>query len=121
MYEIFFINPTIRTIIIPFPFDVQFITFSFKHFVYFKFFLTRFLQFFFIKTSSNSSPFKSLTTQVQGNAFLILLTTKISSDQFGLYPLAKMFLYFEILALSPTLNLGFFDSQFHYIQHKNHL
>ena len=36
-----------------FPFDIQFITFSFKYFFYSKFFLTSFLLFFFVKTSSN--------------------------------------------------------------------
>ena len=38
---------------IPFPFDIQFITFSFNDFFYFKFFLICFLQFFTTKTSSN--------------------------------------------------------------------
>ena len=32
--------------------------------------------------------------------------TKTSSDQFGTYSFAKMFLYFDILAISPILNLG---------------
>ena len=31
--------------------------------------------------------------------------TKTSSDQFGVYPLAQIFLYLEILTRSPTLNL----------------
>ena len=30
----------------------------------------------------------------------------MSSDYFGVYALAKMFLYFDILTSSPTLNLG---------------
>ena len=51
--KIFFINPTIKWIIIAFPFDVQFTFFSFKHFFYSKFFLTTFLQFSFIKASSD--------------------------------------------------------------------
>ena len=42
----------------------------------------------------------------QGTVCLILLTTKTSSDQFFVYPLAKTLLYFEILTWSPTLNLG---------------
>ena len=29
-------------------------------------------------------------THVQGTVFLVLLTTKTSSDQFGVYPLAKI-------------------------------
>ena len=33
---------------------------------------------------------------------------KTSSDQFGAYSLAKIFLYFEILTWSPSLNLGYF-------------
>ena len=40
--------------------------------------------------------------------FLILLKTK-TSDQFWVYPLAKMSLYFNILTQSPILNLGFFS------------
>ena len=54
------------------------------------------------------SPFKSLITYAYGTVFLILLTTKTSSDQFGVYSLAKMFLYFDILTRSPALNLGSF-------------
>ena len=41
--------------------------------------------------------------------FLILLTTKTSSDQFGMYPFAKMFFYCEILTWSLTSNLGSFS------------
>ena len=40
--------------------------------------------------------------------FLTPLITKASTDQFGLYPLAKMFLYFGILTWLPTLNLESF-------------
>ena len=39
--------------------------------------------------------------------FLILLIAKTSSDQFGVYPLAKIFLHFKIPTWSPTLNLGY--------------
>ena len=49
----FLISPTIKLIIVSFPFDVQFTTFSFKYFLYSKFFLISFLQFFFIQNSSN--------------------------------------------------------------------
>ena len=35
-----------------------------------------------------------------------MLIAKTSSDQLGVYPVALMFLYFEILTWSPTLNLG---------------
>ena len=59
LFKVFFINPTIKMIITPFQFEIQFITFSFKYFFYSKFFLTSFLQFFFLKTSSNK-----LTIQV---------------------------------------------------------
>ena len=38
--------------------------------------------------------------------FLVLLIIKISSDEFDVYPLAKMFLHFEIFTRSPTLYLG---------------
>ena len=53
LYEVLFINRTIEWIVVSFRFDVQFITFSFENFLYSKFFLTSFLQLFFIKTSSN--------------------------------------------------------------------
>ena len=36
-------------------------------------------------------------------------TAKISSDQLGIYSLAKIFLYFEILTWSPTLNFRSFS------------
>ena len=54
-------------------------------------------------------PFKSLINHIHGTVFLILLTTKTSSYQFWVCPLAKMFLYFEILTRSPTLSLGSFS------------
>ena len=52
-HQSFFINSTIKWITMLFPFDIQFITFSFKYFFYSKFFLISLLQFVFIKTSSN--------------------------------------------------------------------
>ena len=44
-----------------------------------------------------SPPFKTLIAKVHGTVFLISLITKTTSDQLEAYPLAKMFLYFEIL------------------------
>ena len=44
-----------------------------------------------------SSPLRSLITYVHGTVFLAFLITKTSSDQFGVYNLAKMFFYFNIL------------------------
>ena len=38
--------------------------------------------------------------------FLTLLITKTSSDQFGTQLFEKMFLSFDILTMSPILNLG---------------
>ena len=46
---------------------------------------------------------RSLIKYVHGTVSLI---TKTSSDQFGVYALAKVVSCFEILAWSPTLNLG---------------
>ena len=40
------------------------------------------------------------------NVFLTFLTTKTSSDQFGVELFAKIFLYFDILTGSRTSNLG---------------
>ena len=45
-------------------------------------------------------------TYVHGTVFLTSLIRKTSSDQFGVYRLAKIFLYFDVLTRSPTLNLG---------------
>ena len=38
--------------------------------------------------------------------FLTFLITKTSSDRFGTKPFAKICLYFDILTISPILNLG---------------
>ena len=40
------------------------------------------------------------------HSIYISLITKTSSDQFRVWPFAKIFLYFDLLTLSPTLNLG---------------
>ena len=52
------------------------------------------------------SPLRSLITDVYGAVFLTSLITKTSSDQFGVYPLAKMLLHYNILIRSSTFNLG---------------
>ena len=49
----FYINPTIKWIIITFPFGIWFITFSLNYFFYSKFFLICFLKFFFVKCSNS--------------------------------------------------------------------
>ena len=56
-----------------------------------------------------ASPFKSLITYVDGTVFLIFLMIKTSSDQFAVYPLAKILLYFDVLTQSPALNLKSFS------------
>ena len=72
--------------------------FYFNHLFYTKFFLTSLLQFFLIKTSYNFFTIQITNDVRPGDyPFLILLITKISSDQLGLYLLAKMFLYFKLL------------------------
>ena len=55
-----------------------------------------------------SSPLRSQDTElyVQDTEFLTFLITNTSSDQFGTYPFAKKFLSFDILTISPILNLG---------------
>ena len=52
-----------------------------------------------------SSPLIWLNTYVHRTVFLTFLITKTSSGQFGVYPLAKMFLCFQILTWPPTVNL----------------
>ena len=119
LYKVFFINPTIKTITISFPFDIQCITFSLNYFFYSKSFLTSFLQFFFIKTSNNFFTIQIINYVCTRNCIFNLLITKTSSDQFGVYPLAKFFLNFEILTWSATLNLGSFLFRFSCIWQKN--
>ena len=47
-------------------------------------------------------------TYIYRTVFLILLIIKNFSDQFWVYLLGKMFLYFGILTWAPTWNLGYF-------------
>ena len=56
-----------------------------------------------------SSLFKLVGVHIRGNVFLTFLITKISLRKLGAYALAKIFLYFEILAGSPALYLGIFS------------
>ena len=53
-----------------------------------------------------SSPLRSLITYLHGTVFLASLITKTSSDQFGVYPSAKKFLYYDIITYLQALNLG---------------
>ena len=85
LYNVFFINPSVKWTSISFPFDIH------------------------LRVPSISSPFKSLITSVHGSVFLILLMIKTSSDKFEVYPLAKMFFYLVVLTRSATLNLGSFS------------
>ena len=52
-----------------------------------------------------SSSFKSLRLYIYGTVSFILSTINISLLELGAYPLANIFLYLDILTLSPTLNL----------------
>ena len=103
--NVIFIYPAIKWIIIYFPFDIQLVSFSSNYFFYPKFLLGFFLQFFSWNVLIISSSLRSLMTYVHGTVFLTFLITKSSSDQFGVCPLAKLFLYFHILAWSPTWNI----------------
>ena len=73
---------------------MSFISFSFNDFLCPKFFLIYFLQFFFIKSSNNFFTIKIINNMCNGAVFLASLITKAFLDQFGVYPLAKTFLYF---------------------------
>ena len=98
----FFINPTVSELLYHFHFNIQFITFSLYYFFNSKVFLICLLQFVF-NVPTISSPLRSLHRTV----FLTFLIRKTSSDQFGVYLFAKMFLYFDLLTISLILNLGF--------------
>ena len=50
---IFFINPIVKRILVAFPFNIQFIAFSNNYFFSYRLYLICFLQFFFVKRSSN--------------------------------------------------------------------
>ena len=106
-YDVFFINPTIKIIIITFPFDMQFIFFCLNYFLFYKFFLICFLRFFFIKSSNIFLPLRSLITEAHGTVFLILLITKTSSDQFVACPLAKCFFILNFSIFFSRNNFGF--------------
>ena len=95
---VFFVNPTVKRIIIGFPFNICFITFCLYYFFNFKLFLIYFLQFFFVKLSNNFFTVNVTNTLCpQHQIFNILQLTKTSSDQFGVQPFTKMFLYFDVL------------------------
>ena len=68
-------------------------------------FLICFLQFFFVKRSNNFFAFKVTNNICPHYSVLTVLITKTSSNQFGTWSFANMFLYFDILTISPTLNL----------------
>ena len=64
------------------------------------------LQFFFTKYSNNFFTTEIINNICLWDYILKFLITESSSDQFGMYPLANMFLYFKLLTWWPTLNLG---------------
>ena len=67
------------------------------------------LQFFFEKVPKIICRLESSIAYVHWRASLTSLITKSSFQQFGVYPLAKISLYFDILTFSPTSNLGIFS------------
>ena len=74
--------------------------------------LIGFLKFFLIKCSNIFFTIKIIDNSMEhhswphGTVFLTSLITKSSSGEFGVYLLAKMFSYFDILTWSRTLNIG---------------
>ena len=97
-YKSFLSTQLLNELSYPFYLTFPFITFFIDYFFYSKFLLIYFLQFFFIKRIAiTSSSLRLLITYVHGTVFLIYLITKTSSDQFGVWPLARMLLYFDIL------------------------
>ena len=71
-----------------------------------KHFLNCFSQFFFVKCSNNLFVVKIINNIYPRHSTLTFSIAKYCSDLFGTQPFSKMFLYFDILTLSPTLNLG---------------
>ena len=64
-----------------------------------------FSNFVFVKRSNSCFTSKAFNNKCPSNSnFNFLITT--FSDQFGMWPWAKMSLHFDFLAQSPTLNLG---------------
>ena len=109
-FNVLFINPIIKWIIIKFLFNLLLIYFSFNYFFYSKFLLNCFLQFFFIKRSNYFFTINIINTICQWCYIFHFINYKkfFRPSYFrNLFfrPLAKLFLYFDILILSPTLNL----------------
>ena len=72
LYYVFFIDTTIKQIIVSFLFNI----FPLYYFFNFKLFLICFLKFFSTKRSNNSPPWRSLIIIVHDTVFLAFLITK---------------------------------------------
>ena len=104
----FFIYVAIKGIIVSFSFNIHLSPFflsTFSTLNCFWFVFDLFLQ----NIPIISLPLGSLITYVPSTVFLTFLITKISSDQFGVYPFAKIFLYVHILIISAIFNLESFS------------
>ena len=101
LYYVFFINPTVKRIIIAFPFNLMFITFSFYYFFDSKLFLIS----FFVARSSNFFVFKIINNKCSRHSFYTLFNHKNFFRPIQNMTFSKMFLYSDIVR-SPILNLG---------------
>ena len=106
MKEIFFINPTIKRIIITFPFGIQFISYSLDYFLKSKLFFIFFLQFFFVKRSNNFFTVKITNNICSRHSILNFFNHKNFFWPIW-YLFEKMSLYFDILTWFATSKLGF--------------
>ena len=98
-------SSAIEWIIIALSFDVQLITFCLDYFFNPEFFLTGALQLFFMECFDNFFTV-GITNNVCPRHSTFYFLDKKTLDKFGTYPFAKIFLYFDFLTLSPTLNWG---------------
>ena len=64
-------------------------------------------QFFFVKYSNNFFTVKIINNMCPQHNIFNFFNLKTSSDQFGVQTISKIFLYFDILTISPISNLGF--------------
>ena len=84
-YYVFFIIPNVNTQFSPYYFFNP------------KLFLICFLQFFFVKCSNYFFDFKTTNKTCPEHSVFNFLIEVTSSDQFGTWAFAKMFIYFDIL------------------------
>ena len=105
----FLLTQLLNELSYPFHLTYNWSPFLLITFFHSKFFLIYFLQFFFIKCFSNGFTIQVTNIIISWSCILNSTNKKTSSDQFWIYPLAKILFYFDTLTRSPALYLGSFS------------